>query len=135
MVCFRRTSERTRANSCKSLIGLVRKSSAPASRPRIRSEGSDSAVTMMTGMCAVAGTLLIRRATSKPSMPGIITSSSTMSGGASAMLSSASCPLMAVTTSKYSASSFASRTRTFGSMSSTTRTRAGIGYDVIRTKS
>ena len=35
---------------------------------------------MITGMCWVAGLALMRRQTSMPSMPGIITSSSTMSG-------------------------------------------------------
>ena len=36
------------------------------------------------GMCAVSGPALSRRATSKPSMPGITASSSTMSGSACA---------------------------------------------------
>ena len=34
----------------------------------------------MIGMCAVAASAFSRRATSKPSMPGITASSSTMSG-------------------------------------------------------
>ena len=34
---------------------------------------------MTTGICAVSGAFLRRRQTSKPSMPGIITSSRTMS--------------------------------------------------------
>ena len=37
-------------------------------------------MTITTGKCAVLGLSLMRRQTSKPSMPGIITSSSTMSG-------------------------------------------------------
>ena len=45
-----RASERTRAISASSGIGLVRKSSAPASSPRTRSEGWSRAVTMTTGM-------------------------------------------------------------------------------------
>jgi hypothetical protein len=61
---FRRTSERMRAKSATSLTGLVRKSSAPASRPRTRSAASLSAVTMTTGMCAVSASALIRRQTS-----------------------------------------------------------------------
>ena len=47
---FSRASERTRAISASSAIGLVRKSSAPASSPRTLSDGWSSAVTMMTGM-------------------------------------------------------------------------------------
>ncbi len=47
---FSRASERTREMSATSLTGLVRKSSAPASSPRTRSEGWSSAVTITTGM-------------------------------------------------------------------------------------
>jgi hypothetical protein len=47
---FSRDSERTRETSAMSLTGLVRKSSAPASRPATRSDGWSSAVTMTTGM-------------------------------------------------------------------------------------
>src|SRR5882724_2954521 len=126
IIIFRRTSERTRANSASSLTGLVRKSSAPASRPRTRSFGSERAVTMTTGMCRVRGLALMRWQTSKPSMPGIMTSSRTMSGALAAMASSAAAPLSAVMTSKYSAESLASSRRTFAGISSTTRTRADI---------
>ena len=63
---------------------------------------------MTTGICWVCGLLLMRRHTSMPSIPGIITSSSTMSGLVRCTASSASTPFMAVTTSKYSAASFAS---------------------------
>ena len=52
---FSRTSERTRASSARSETGLVRKSSAPASSPRTRSDGWSSAVTMTTGMWWVTG--------------------------------------------------------------------------------
>src|SRR5438445_653122 len=55
----------------------------------------------------------MRRQTSKPSMPGIITSSNTMSGAATAILARHSAPLNAVTTSKYSVVSLASRSLTF----------------------
>src|SRR5215467_7251643 len=126
IIIFRRTSERTRAKSASSLTGLVRKSSAPASRPRTRSLGSLRAVTMTTGMCRVRGLALMRWQTSKPSMPGIMTSSSTISGALAAMASSAALPLSAVMTSKYSAESLASSKRTFAGISSTTRTRADI---------
>ena len=54
MVTFRRASERTRAIRWTSSIGLVRKSSAPASSPRTRSAGWSSAVTITTGRCEVA---------------------------------------------------------------------------------
>ena len=79
VIIFSRASERTRAISATSDTGLVRKSSAPASSPRTRSDGWSSAVTITTGMWWVAGLVLSRRQTSKPSMSGIITSSSTMS--------------------------------------------------------
>ncbi len=131
---LRRTRLFTRQNSATSFTGFVRKSSAPASRPRTRSSGWSSAVTMITGMCCVAGLALMRRHTSMPSRPGIITSSSTMSGFSRFTASSASTPFMAVTTSKYSAASFASRRRTLTRMSSTTRTRAvmRISSDIRR---
>src|SRR5579885_3609159 len=66
----------------------------------------------------------MRRQTSKPSIPGIMTSRRTISGSACSILASASWPLKAVTTSKYSAESFASSSFTLERMSSTTRTRA-----------
>ena len=78
-----RTSERTRAKSAMSLTGLVRKSSAPASSPRTRSDVSDSAVTITTGMSAVASSAFRRRHTSKPSSFGIMTSSRMRSGRSS----------------------------------------------------
>jgi hypothetical protein len=67
---------------------------------------------------------LMRRQTSKPSMSGIITSSRTMSHSAFSQIARASLPLMAVTTSKYSADSRASKSLTLAGTSSTTRTRA-----------
>src|SRR5258706_13091117 len=66
----------------------------------------------------------MRRQTSNRSMPGIITSSNTMSGAPSSIRARHSRPLKAVMTSKYSADSFASRSLTLDRMSSTTRTRA-----------
>src|SRR5712692_826188 len=123
---LRRVSERTRAIRAMSETGLVRKSSAPASSPRTRSDGWSSAVTITTGMWWVAGLALSRRHTSKPSMSGIITSSSTMSHCPRSQIASASAPPTAVTTSKYSAVSRASRSLAFAGTSSTTRTRAVI---------
>src|SRR6202166_1571176 len=72
----------------------------------------------------VAGSLLSLRQTSKPSMSGIITSSSTMSHSARSHSVSASAPLKAVATSKYSADSRASSNFTLAGTSSTTSTRA-----------
>src|SRR5580693_3308540 len=119
-----RVNERTRAISTSSGIGLVRKSSAPASSPRTLSEGWSSAVTMTTGIWCVAGLVFSRRHTSKPSMSGIITSSRTRSHSARSQIASASCPQLAVMTSKYSADNRASSSLTFAGTSSTTRTRA-----------
>ena len=52
----------------------------------------------MMGMCAVCGMALSLRATSKPSMPGIMASSSTTSGKAWAARCSAAVPLVAIST-------------------------------------
>src|SRR5215469_16944083 len=123
---FKRTSERTRAKRAMSLTGLVKKSSAPACRPRTRSETSESAVTITTGMSAVCGSALSRRHTSKPSISGIITSSRMMSGCSLWASFSAAAPLAAVMTVKYSLESFASSKRTFTSTSSTTSIRADM---------
>src|SRR6476646_10296778 len=68
----------------------------------------------------------MRRQTSKPSISGIITSSRTMSHSAFSQIASASLPLLAVVTSKYSADSRASSSFTLAGTSSTTRTRAVI---------
>src|SRR5665213_7392 len=119
-----RASERTRDISATSTSGLVRKSSAPASRPFTRSEGWSSAVTITTGIWWVAGLDLSLRQTSKPSISGIITSSSTMSHSARSHIASAWTPLLAVMTSKYSADNRASSSFTLAGTSSTTRTRA-----------
>ena len=75
-----RSSDCTRANSSGWLIGLPRKSSAPAAMPLMRSCCGSSDVHSTTGRSAVAGSLRRRRQTSYPDMPGIITSSSTRSG-------------------------------------------------------
>src|ERR1700710_349251 len=126
VIIFNRVSERTRAISTTSDTGLVRKSSAPASRPRTRSDGLSSAVTITTGMKCVAGLDFRRRQTSKPSMSGIMTSSRMMSHSAREQISSASVPLDAVNTSKYSADRRASKSLTLAGTSSTTRIRADI---------
>src|SRR5664279_6425478 len=75
-------------------------------------------------MWCVSGLDLSLRQTSKPSMSGIITSSSTMSHSARSHSARASGPLCAVVTSKYSADSRASMSLTLAGTSSTTRTRA-----------
>src|SRR5580704_1389220 len=126
VIIFSRVSERTRAISTTSDTGLVRKSSAPASSPRTRSAGLSSAVTITTGMKCVAGLDFSLRQTSKPSMSGIMTSSRTMSHSARSAIASASAPLLAVMTSKYSADSRASSSLTLAGTSSTTRIRADI---------
>ena len=87
-----RSRERTRASSSGWLIGLVTKSSAPASMPLMRSVAGSSAVTITTGSVAVAGVSRMRLQTSYPLMPGMTTSSSTRSGLCCAMRSSASVP-------------------------------------------
>src|ERR1700712_4700608 len=126
VIILSRVNERTRAISTTSDTGLVRKSSAPASSPRTRSAGLSSAVMITTGMKWVAGLDLSRRQTSKPSISGIMTSSRMMSHSARAQTASASAPLDAVSTSKYSADSRASSSLTLAGTSSTTRIRADI---------
>ena len=96
---FRRVRDFTRANSTTSSIGLVRNSSAPASRPAIRSERPSSAVTSTTGIWRVAGSSFSRRHTWNPSMPGIITSSRMMSGFSAAAMARAVTPSVALITS------------------------------------
>src|SRR6516225_2975449 len=66
------------------------------------------------------------RAISTTSMTGIITSSRMISHSARAQMASASAPLEAVRTSKYSADSRASNSFTLAGTSSTTRIRADI---------
>src|SRR6185437_8269841 len=132
VIIFKRVNERTRAISTTSDTGLVRKSSAPASSPRTRSDGLSSAVTITTGMKWVAGLDFSRRQTSKPSMSGIMTSSRMISHSEREQISSASAPLEAVSTSKYSADSRASSSLTFAGTSSTTRIRALIELDPSR---
>ena len=94
-----RSSEATRAKSSGWLIGLPRKSSAPAAMPLIRSCCGSSDVHSTTGSSVVSGSSRMRRHTSYPEMPGIITSSSTRSGFSDLMRASPSSPLLAVTTS------------------------------------
>src|SRR5260221_861762 len=81
---------------------------------------------MTTGICDVAGSALSRRHTSKPSISGIMTSSSTRSGSSAAQIASAAAPFAVVKTSKYSLASLAPRSLTLMSTSSTTRMRADI---------
>src|SRR5918999_3567786 len=83
---------------------------------------------MITGTWWVSRRNLMRRQTSNPSRPGIMTSRRTTSTRSRAQMSSASWPLCAVSTSKYSADSRASSSFTLARMSSTTRTRAVIRH-------
>src|SRR5215470_6095869 len=126
IIRFSRTSDRTRANSATSLTGLVRKSSAPTSRPCRRLATSDRAVTMTTGTSAVRGLAFSWRQTSKPSIRGIMTSRRMTSGSSVSAILRAVGPLNAGKTSKYSLDSLASSNFTLASTSSTTNTRPDI---------
>ena len=75
--------------------GLVMKSTAPASNPRTLSFSSSRAERKITAVSGASGSSFRRRHVSYPSMPGIITSSSTSSGRARRAISSASSPLRA----------------------------------------
>src|SRR6516162_4294459 len=126
IIRFSRASERTRAKRAMSFTGLVRKSSAPTSSPRRRLATSDRAVTMTTGTSAVRGLAFNCWQTSKPFMPGIITSRRITSGSSLSAICKALRPLYADRTSKYSLDSLASSSFTFASTSSTTSTRADM---------
>src|SRR5580704_3603747 len=77
-------------------------------------------------MWYVARLVFSRRHTSNPFISGIITSSRTRSHSARSQIASASSPLIAVITSKYSADNGASSSLASAGTSSTTRTRAVI---------
>jgi hypothetical protein len=66
--------------------------------PLIRSCCGSSEVQWTTGSNAVAGSARMRRQTSYPDMPGIMTSSKTRSGFSDATLTNASSPELALTT-------------------------------------
>ena len=73
------------------LKGLVMYPSTQTSCPRSISLRVFFAVSMITGMCLVDISLLIRRQTSKPSNSGSMIASNTRSGGSSARASRAAC--------------------------------------------
>ena len=98
-----------RASSSRSSTGFERKSSAPASIPRTRSSTAFSAVISTTGMSRVSGSFFRTRSALIPSIPGIITSSRTRSGGDAATRSSASSPSAAVSVTNPRLSSSCSR--------------------------
>jgi len=79
-ICFSLSMERILARSSASIIGFEIKSSAPASRPLMRSSNSVRTVIMMTGMKRVFSLFLSSRQIAKPSMSGIMASSRIRSG-------------------------------------------------------
>ena len=72
-----------RANTMSGLKGFVIKSAPPERNPLVSSITSLSAVMKITGIFCVNGFAFTALQTSKPSMPGMITSSNIRSGGAS----------------------------------------------------
>mmetsp|Transcript_96403 Transcript_96403/g.267939 ORF Transcript_96403/g.267939 Transcript_96403/m.267939 type:complete len:373 (-) Transcript_96403:2550-3668(-) len=89
---------RTRARTTAGLNGLVMKSAAPASSPRVSSSGWSWAVTKTTVIARSSGSAFSSAQSSWPSMPGICTSSSTRSGWRSRQSCSARAPLVAIST-------------------------------------
>ncbi len=83
----------TRARTTRPSNGTVTKSTAPTSKPRTLSASSWAALMNITGTPAVRLSAFSRRQSSKPSRPGIRTSSSTRSGGASSAEASATSGL------------------------------------------
>ena len=93
---FALSNDFTRFVSSSSLMGLVRKSSAPASIDFILSSNPVSVVIIITGMNRVVSCCFISLQTLYPLSPGIIISSKTISGLSFFTFSSASFPLYAV---------------------------------------
>src|SRR5215208_3390399 len=89
---FNRSSEQTRAFSSWASTGFVRKSSAPALIPSMRSWRSDSDVTSTTGTSRVARLPFTSRHSSNPFMPGISTSLRIRSGVSSRIIWRAAVP-------------------------------------------
>ncbi len=91
--CARSRSRlRTRASSSRCSTGLLSRSSASVSRLARRASWSATPVTRITGRYAVAACAFSARATSKPSAPGIRTSTSARSGGSLSACSMAASP-------------------------------------------
>src|SRR5215467_6802849 len=115
------TRASTRARSARGENGLVRYSSAPASRPRTRSASWVAAVSITMGVRAKASSRRSWRQTSSPVSFGICTSRRIRSGFSRRATRSASAPSEASTT-RTSASSRVKRTRSrMGGSSSTMR--------------
>ena len=106
-------------------MGLLMKSSQPAWIPLIRSSRSCRAVTMTIGTSRVVSLPLSRRQTSKPSIPGIMTSRRMTSGRRSQTLSIACWPEEAFSTVQPWGVSIFSMTRRFVVSSSTARMCSG----------
>src|SRR5690606_33552021 len=79
--------------------GLVSKSSQPAARHLSRSAAIACAVSAITGMAAVAGSALMRRVASQPSITGSPMSIRISDGASDLALSTASWPSIANTSS------------------------------------
>ncbi len=90
---LRRSTARMRASSSCVENGLVRESSAPASRPETLSASSERAVSITMGSSRVRGSLRQRRASAMPDWPGSIQSRITRSGS---MRSTSRCAWSAV---------------------------------------
>ena len=111
----------TLARSSIGSTGLVIKSSAPQSIPVIFESLSDSDVTSTIGINWVSGCDFNVRQTSKPDMPGIITSSKIISGSSFSICSSASIPFVAFLRLYFIGASMPSKMRTLRGSSSTIR--------------
>src|SRR5258708_9680368 len=94
-------------------------SAAPSLKPSTLWAVSSSAVMKITGTAAVRAVLLSRRQTSKPSMPGMVTSSRTRSGMARSILPSACAPLRVSIRSKPCSARKSDISRRFCGLSST----------------
>src|SRR5499427_982012 len=115
------TRASTRASRARGENGLVRYSSAPASRPRTRSASWVAAVSITMGVRAKASSRRSWRQTSRPVSFGICTSRRIRAGFSRRATRSASAPAEASTT-RTSASSRVKRTRSrMGGSSSTMR--------------
>src|SRR5690606_21241545 len=105
------------------LTGFERKSSAPASMPRMRLGASSRAVTSTMGMSAVASSALRRSQISNPLLPGSMTSRRMRSGVEDMACTSALSPSCTVSTAMPSLRRRRARSAAMSGSSSTTSTR------------
>lgn len=92
------TTLRTADRKDSGVNGFLKKTIAPMSNPRLMASRSPLPVTKTTGASRFLSSCLIRRTSSKPSIPGIMMSNTTASYSVVLSFSSASDPRVATST-------------------------------------